>query len=98
VTFGRHTILKIVPDSLHADILASCHGDINAAHFGIDRTFARLQLKYIWDSMFSDCSNFVKSCIDCCSKKRPPKPLKAFLRPVNQRWATDLVKMPLSKR
>jgi hypothetical protein len=38
-------VCLVVPDSLHADVLASCHGDINAAHFGIDRTFARLQLK-----------------------------------------------------
>jgi hypothetical protein len=96
-------VCLVVPNSLHAEILTSCHGDINAGHFGIDRTFARLQLKYFWDTMFNDCSNFVKSCVDCCSKKHPTKPFKALLRPMplshmNQRWAIDLVKMPRSTK
>jgi hypothetical protein len=92
-----------VPESLKFEILSACHGDIYSGHFGIERTFARLQLRYFWTTMFEDASNFVASCIECCSKKRPPRPGKAVLYPlplayINQRWAMDLVKFPESHR
>jgi hypothetical protein len=58
-----------MPDALKFDILSACHGDIYSGHFGIERTFARLQLKYFWSTMFQDTQNFVASCIECGSRK-----------------------------
>jgi hypothetical protein len=52
-----------VPESLKFEVLGACYGDIYSGHFGIERTFARLQLKYFWTTMFEDASNFVASCI-----------------------------------
>jgi hypothetical protein len=61
------------------------------------------KLKYYWPNMFieKDCENYVKSCFDCGSKKRPGVSTKAELHPlplayINQRWSIDLVKMPRS--
>jgi transposase InsO family protein len=98
------TVLRlclVVPKELRYDVLTSCHGDLCQGHFGIDRTFSQLQLKYYWKSMFEDCNQFVKSCMLCGSRKRLPRAIKGELHPlpvakINQRWATDLVKMPRS--
>jgi hypothetical protein len=56
-------VCLVVPESLKFEVLSACHGDIYSGHFGIERTFARLQLKYFWNTMFEDTSNFVASCI-----------------------------------
>jgi hypothetical protein len=63
-------VCLVVPKSLKFEVLSACHGDIYSGHFGIERTFARLQLKYFWNTMFEDTSSFVASCIECCSQKR----------------------------
>jgi transposase InsO family protein len=97
----RLRVCLVVPEMLRSEILASCHGDINSCHFGIDRTYARLKDKYFWLTMFKDCDHFVRSCDLCGAKKRAPRPGKAALRPlplahINQRWAMDLVSMKTS--
>jgi hypothetical protein len=56
---GSLRICLVIPEALKFAILSACHGDIYSGHFGIERTFARLQLKYFWTTMFQDTQNFV---------------------------------------
>jgi ubiquinone/menaquinone biosynthesis C-methylase UbiE len=51
-------VCLFISDSLHADILAFCLGDIYAVHFGIDRFLRDWISNIVWHSLFSDCSNF----------------------------------------
>ena len=53
--------------------------------------------------MYKDCRNFVLSCEQCNTQKNPVSPIKAPLRPmaparINERWAMDIVHMPLTPR
>jgi hypothetical protein len=71
-----------VPESLKFEVLSACHGDIYSRHFGIERAFAKLQLKYFWNTMFEDTSNFMASCIECCSQQISLSPGKTALYPL----------------
>ena len=93
----------VVPEELKFDILTSVHGDLNSGHYGTHRTYSTLRLKYYWKGMYKDCKNFVTSCEKCNTRKNPAKPTKAPLQPlapanINERWAMDIVHMPLTPR
>ena len=93
----------VVPEPLRHDVLCSVHGDDCAGHFGTDRTYQTLRLKYFWRGMFRDTKNFVLSCQKCNTRKEPVRPIKAPLQPLpamhmNGRWAMDLINMPRSQR
>ena len=53
--------------------------------------------------MYKDCKNFVLSCQKCNTCKNPPIPVTAPLQPLppartNERWAMDIVRMPVTPR
>lgn len=93
----------VVPDILKHDVLTSCHGDLISGHHGSKKTYEKVRLKYYWKGMYRDSKNFVYSCEKCNTKKNPTRPTKAELNPlppadIGQRWAMDIVNMPLSYR
>ena len=93
----------VVPEVLKFDVLTSVHGDLNAGHHGTQKTYSTLRLKYYWKGMYADCKNFVLSCQKCNTRKNPVHPTKAPLQPLqpaatNERWAMDIVHMPLTPR
>ena len=93
----------VVPEELKFDILTSVHGDLHSGHYGTQRTYSTLRLKYFWKGMYKDCRNFVLSCQKCNTKKNPTNPTKAPLQPlpparINERWAMDIVHMPVTPR
>ena len=95
-------VCLVVPKELRFDVLTSMHGDLNSGHYGTQRTYSTLRLKYYWKGMYSDCKNFVLSCKKCSTKKKPVAP-KAPLQPleparINARWAMDIVHMPMTPR
>lgn len=96
-------VCLVVPKELKFDILTSVHGDLNSGHYGTQRTYTTLRLKYYWKGMFADCKNFVISCDLCNTRKNPVTPTKAPLQPLKparifERCAMDIVKMPLTPR
>ena len=100
---GVHQYVLVVPPVLRFDILASAHGDSSAGHFGIQRTFDTLRLKYFWPGMYRDVTNWVKSC-EKCNRIKPASPSsRAMLQPLpvthfSERWSMDLIGMPESPR
>ena len=93
----------VVPKELRYDVLTSVHGDLPGGHFGTQRTYTTMRLKYFWKGMYNDCKNWVISCIACNQRKDPVKPLKAELHPLpavmtNERWAMDIVTLPRTIR
>lgn len=96
-------VCLVVPNELKFDVLTSAHGDLSAGHYGSQRTYTTLRIKYFWEGMWRDCRNFVLSCEKCSTKKNPVRPVKAELQPLppaftNQRWAMDIVHMPKTAR
>jgi hypothetical protein len=72
----------VVPASLRPTILSQAHSDTLGGHFGQDRTFSLIQLRYFWPGMFVDVKKFVDQCISCKQKKRPKQRIKALLHPL----------------
>ena len=96
-------VCLVVPQTLKYDVLKSVHGDAGASHYGTVRTYTTLRLKYFWEGMYQECRNWVLSCEDCNTRKHPVRPTKAELQPLptvrmNERWAMDLITLPLSSR
>lgn len=96
-------VCLVVPKELRHDVLTSAHGDLSSGHYGTQRTYATLRLKYFWTGMYHDCKNWVLSCESCNMRKTPVRPTKAELHPLpavmaNERWAMDIVTLPLTPR
>ena len=96
-------VCLVVPQELKYDVLTSVHGDLHSGHYGTQRTYSTLRLKYFWKGMYKDCRKFSLSCQQCNTRKNPVSPIKAPLQPmkparINERWAMDIVHMPLTPR
>ena len=93
----------VVPKELRHDVLTAAHGDLGSGHYGTQRTYATLRLKFYWMGMYHDCKNWVLSCESCNMRKTPVRPTKAELHPLpavmaNERWAMDIVTLPTTPR
>jgi hypothetical protein len=71
-----------VPKSIVTELLLNAHSAPSSAHFGINKTYAKLRRNYYWSNMYTDCVNFIKSCEDCQSRKLPPRTPRAPLIPI----------------
>lgn len=72
-----------VPPSLTNQVLLACHDDKSAGHLGVSRTLDKIKKRYFWFGMRRDITQYVKSCADCQTKKRPlerPKGLMTSIR------------------
>ncbi|CAF1317352.1 unnamed protein product, partial [Rotaria sp. Silwood1] len=70
----RNDIMKIYHDT-----------QANGAHFGRDKTIKKIKARYYWNTMNSDITNYVKSCIRCNQNNpircKPPGHLKPIEPP-----------------
>jgi hypothetical protein len=86
-------------------ILTESHGDVEAGHFGIMKTLARLKEKYMWNGMIEEVSKFVKGCNTCQQVKHDSNHIPATPMPLeiaNGRIETNqldfITKLPLTER
>ena len=91
--------------ALRTRILAHCHDDITAAHFGRDKTLAAVQQRFIWHGLATAVEEYVATC-DSCQRNKPsqrltpgalmPLPIPDY---VGQEWSQDAVTgLPMTKR
>ncbi|CAF4372128.1 unnamed protein product [Rotaria sp. Silwood2] len=70
----RNDIMKIYHDT-----------QANGAHFGRDKNIKKIKARYYWNTMNSDITNYVKSCIRCNQNNpiryKPPSHLKPIEPP-----------------
>jgi len=58
------------------------HDDpLYGGHLGFDKTYGKLKIKYWWEGMYTDCKEWIKSCI-ICQRKKKSKHDKAPLQPI----------------
>ena len=96
-------VCLVVPAKLRHDVLCSVHGDNYAGHFGAQRTYSTLRLKYFLRGMYVDTKAWVLSCEKCNTRKHPVRPTKAELHPlpltfIGDRWAMDIINMVRTPR
>ena len=72
----------VLPKSLRYEILTWAHDDVTGRHFGIKKTYQKMQEKYFWRGMFKDIEHWCMSCVDCEMRKTPKYKRKAPLLPI----------------
>ena len=69
---GRVRYLLWIPEKLRTDVLFACHDHmLSGGHLGVQKTFARLRIRYYWTGMFKAVEDWCKSCESCSSRKDP---------------------------
>ena len=69
--FGRLQIWKdnrqklVVPLQLRREVFKSLHDNVTSGHFGINKTYARLQERFWWPEMYRDTVEWCKTCDAC---------------------------------
>jgi transposase InsO family protein len=63
----------------------------NLSHFGVDRTYASLILRYWWRGCYADTLDYVRKCLICQTAKRDVHSHHAKLRPIEVEGAFDTV-------
>ena len=54
----------VVPVQLRQELLQETQGGILAGHFSANRLFHTLSHHWWWDTMYKDCVNYCKSCVE----------------------------------
>jgi hypothetical protein len=75
-----------VPTPLRQDIINSYHDAPGGSHFGFDKTYSSIRLKYYWPNMYRDIENHIKSCDPCqrASRDYNQKPTPLNPLPVSE--------------
>ena len=69
---GNVRYLLWIPESLRPDVLFACHDHLlSGGHLGIQKTFARLRLRYYWLGMYQSVEDWCKSCPACAARRDP---------------------------
>src|SRR5208282_1589517 len=79
----------VIPAALRGEILHAMHD--NLSHFGVDRTYASLILRYWWRGCYADTLDYVRKCLICQPAKRDVHSHHAKLRPIEVEGAFDTV-------
>ena len=79
----------VVPPSLRESLLFQMHDEVTAGHLGTFKTYEKLRQRYYWINMYADCEHWVRSCVDCATKKNPKGVHKAPLLPIPVEGAFD---------
>lgn len=72
----------VIPRALKHQMLTSAHDDLTGGHLGIFKTYQKLKERYFWDRMYKDVEHWVRSCVDCATRKTPKNRLRAPLLPL----------------
>ena len=72
----------VVPHLLRDAVLKSYHDALSAGHYGIERTYEAVRMKYFWPSMYKDIQINCQSCEPCQRTKRYIHQRRAELQPL----------------
>lgn len=60
---------KVIAEEQRGHMIAQCHSEPIAGHFGVFKTYKRLSLRFYWPGMHTDVVNFINSCDTCLAHK-----------------------------
>ncbi|KAK9874212.1 hypothetical protein WA026_002568 [Henosepilachna vigintioctopunctata] len=73
-TDGREVkTLLVVPRDKVEELLKEMHGGTSGAHFGVNKTIARIREKFYWVYCRDDVEAWCRKCTTCAATKGPPK-------------------------
>ena len=80
----------VLPSKLRKDTVKELHGGKSSGHLGMNKTRAKVRMRFYWVAMDADIRSVVRQCDICASKKSPSKKRRA---PLQQ----DSVGMPMER-
>lgn len=86
----------LLPHTLRKAVMEQMHDGPVGAHFGGERTLARVKTRYFWYNMRDDVTLWCRTCTSCAAKARPKKTPQAAMGTVRvgapmERIAVDLM-------
>lgn len=72
----------VVPESFQQEVLTACHDNPTGGHFGSERTYETVRLRYYWRGLYNDVKHWCSSCTLCYTKKSPKNKVKGKLIPI----------------
>ena len=69
----------LLPSSFKTFVLQQLHDSPSGGHFGIDKTYKRVQRRFCWYKMQQDIKLWCQSCLTCAKHSRPQKTPKASM-------------------
>lgn len=82
IQHGRAHYRLCLPSTFVDTVLFACHDDVTAGHLGTTRTIDKIRKRYFWPKMFSKITSYVRSCLDCQTKKGVRQRPAGFLTPI----------------
>lgn len=79
----------VLPPPLRYEVLVHAHDDLMGGHLGTFKTYEKLRDRFYWRGMYKDVEHWVRSCVDCATRKRPRNNLRAPLLPIPVDGAFD---------
>ena len=84
----------VVPRSMVIRLLMEFHDSPLAGHHGVAKTYEKLRERYYWVRMYTDVTNYVKSCDLCLRRKSPPRsvkwPIRSMIPTANDKQSDDI--------
>ena len=80
----------VLPTKLRSEVVKELHGGKSSGHLGMNKTIAKVRMRFYWVGMDADIRSIVRQCNICASKKSPAKKRRA---PLQQ----DSVGMPMER-
>jgi len=75
--------LLVIPQQQRSEILTACHDDpLSGGHLGIAKTIGKIKARYFWENMNREIEQYVKSCVHCQHRKKPPTRPSGLLDPI----------------
>lgn len=75
--------LLVVPKELRKEILFECHDSpLSGGHLGFSKTFTKIKSRYYWPEILKDTEKYVKTCLDCQTRKTPKQAPAGLLQPI----------------
>ena len=93
----------VVPVQLRQKLLQEAHGGILAGHFSANRLFHTLSCHWWWDTMYRDCVDYCKNCVECAVVKGTGKAQRPPLHPIPvqrpfQIIGVDIMEFPMTQQ
>ena len=79
---GEVNYALCIPQSRVKDVLIANHDCPLAGHSGRNKTYARIQQKYFWKSMYRDVQNYVNTCKACQAYKSSNQQRQGLYQPL----------------
>lgn len=79
----------VLPHPLRYEVLVSSHDSLQGGHLGVYKTYEKLKTRFYWRGMYNDVVHWVRSCVDCATRKSPRNKLRAPLLPIPVEGAFD---------